>query len=128
MIAGGVPEPDPRHADAVVAAALDMIDAVADIRLPDSEPLQIRVGINSGPVVGGVVGTRMPHFCLYGDTVNIASRMETTSTPMHVQVSETTSKLLDPERWHLEPRGEIELKGRGVMRSYFVSRATSRPG
>lgn len=122
MIAGGVPDPDPRHADAVVAVALDMIDAVAGIKLPGGAPLQIRIGINSGPIVAGVVGTRMPRFCLYGDTVNIASRMETTSTPMHVQVSENTSALLDRTRWQLEPRGEIELKGRGTMRSYFVSR------
>ncbi len=122
MIAGGVPDPDPKHADAVVAVALDMVDAVAGIKLPGGAPLQIRIGINSGPIVAGVVGTRMPRFCLYGDTVNIASRMETTSTPMHVQVSENTSALLDPNRWQLEPRGEIELKGRGTMRSYFVSK------
>ncbi len=124
IIAGGVPEPDPHHADAVVAVALDMIDAVSEIRLPGGAPLQIRVGVNSGPVVAGVVGTRMPHFCLFGDTVNIASRMETTSTPMHVQVSENTLQLLDPGRWHIEARGEIQLKGRGTMRSYFVSRPT----
>ena len=123
IVAGGVPDPDPRHADAVVAVALDMVDAVAGVLLPGGEPLQIRVGINSGPVVAGVVGTRMPRFCLYGDTVNTASRMETTSMPMHVQVSENTFQLLDRKLWVLEPRGEVQLKGRGTMRSYFVTRA-----
>lgn len=123
MIAGGVPEPNPRHADAVVAAALDMLDAVDGVLLPGGAPLQLRIGINSGPVVAGVVGTRQPRFCLYGDTVNIASRIETTSTPMQVQVSATTAALLDPARWRLEERGEIELKGRGTMRTHFVYRA-----
>jgi adenylate cyclase len=123
MIAGGVPEPDPHHADAVVAAALDMLDAVDGVLLPGGAPLQLRIGINSGPVVAGVVGTRQPRFCLYGDTVNIASRIETTSTPMQVQVSATTAALLDPKRWRLEERGEIELKGRGTMRTHFVYRA-----
>src|SRR6185312_3294346 len=99
MIAAGVPDPDPQHADAIVAAALDMIDAVDGIKLPNGEPLQIRIGINSGPIVAGVVGTRMPRFCLYGDTVNIASRMETTSQPMHIQISQSTHALIDPSRY-----------------------------
>lgn len=122
VVAGGVPDPNPRHADAICDVALDMLEAVDGMALPTGAPLQIRIGVNSGPVVAGVVGTKMPRFCLYGDTVNIASRMETTSQPMHVQISQSTHALIDPNRYRIEERGEIALKGRGNMRTYFVRR------
>jgi class 3 adenylate cyclase len=90
MVAGGLPEPRPDHAQAVAEMALDLRDEVPRHRDPDGRPLAVRIGIDSGPVVAGVIGTAKFSYDLWGDTVNVASRMESQGIAGCIQVTDRT--------------------------------------
>jgi class 3 adenylate cyclase len=123
MVAGGLPDPRPDHPVAVAELALGMLELAARRSLPDGGPLRLRIGIASGPVVAGVIGRRRFSYDLWGDTVNTASRMETTGVPGCIQVTERTRELLG-ERYLIRERGMIQVKGKGEMRTYFLSGRT----
>jgi class 3 adenylate cyclase len=120
MVAGGLPNPRPDHARAVADLALEMLDLAARRRFPDGGPVRLRIGIDTGPVVAGVIGRRRFSYDLWGDTVNTASRMETTGVPGSIQITERTRALLG-DGYVLRERGGIQVKGKGRMRTYFLS-------
>jgi adenylate cyclase len=119
MLVGGVPEPRADHAVAVVQAGFAMLEAMAEINRQHGTQLQIRVGVNSGPVVAGVIGMHKFTYDLWGNTVNIASRMESTGTPGRIHVSPSTALLLG-QRFALEARGSVSVKGIGELDTFFV--------
>lgn len=124
MVAGGLPIPRPDHAQAVADAALAMQRIAAEFSRPDGTPLSIRIGINTGPVVAGVIGHRKFIYDLWGDAVNIASRMESQGEPGSIQVTEATYQRLAATH-RLEPRGEIDVKGKGKMSTWFLLGSTA---
>lgn len=124
MCVSGLPERNgDDHAREIGLMALAILDAVKSFTIqhkPDYQ-LQIRIGINSGSVCAGVVGQRMPRFCLFGDTVNTASRLESTGEPLKIQVSEATKLIFDKfGTFRLELRGNIDLKGKGMVTTYWL--------
>ena len=119
MVAGGLPIPRPDHACAIAAMALDMQEAIAKIPNHKQENFTIRIGIHSGPVVAGVIGVTKFIYDLWGDTVNVASRMESSGVSSKIQVTEKIYNLCR-DRYLFEKRGEIEVKGKGKMTTYWL--------
>jgi class 3 adenylate cyclase len=119
MVVAGLPEPRPDHAEVMAEMALDMVDAIKQLREPGASDLAIRVGMDSGTVIAGVIGRHKFIYDLWGDTVNTASRMESHGLPGRVQVSDAAYRRLS-SRYAFEDRGEIEVKGKGRRRAYLL--------
>jgi class 3 adenylate cyclase len=119
MVAGGLPDPRPDHAQAVVEMAMAMRDEVARRTDPGGQPLAVRIGIDTGPVVAGVIGTSRFSYDLWGDTVNTASRMESQGVAGCIQVTARTYERLR-DGYRFERRGPVQIKGKGAMVTYFL--------
>ncbi|NJP07257.1 MAG: response regulator [Chloroflexaceae bacterium] len=120
VVVGGLPMPRADHAEAIANMALDMQQAITQFRVADTQSLSIRIGIHTGPVVAGVIGTRKFSYDLWGDTVNTASRMESHGVSGSIQVTPETYERLH-ERYLFEPRGCIPVKGKGELMTYLLT-------
>jgi adenylate cyclase len=119
MVVGGLPMYRPDHAEAIAEMALDMQNVIGKFASDLGEPFKIRIGINTGPVVAGVIGIKKFIYDLWGDAVNVASRMESHGMPDHIQVSDSTYEILK-NKYNFTDRGKIMIKGKGEMQTYFL--------
>ena len=119
MVAGGVPKPDPRHASKIAKMAIAMMRYISDLPSIDQTPLNMRIGIHSGPAVAGVIGKKKFVYDLWGDAVNTAGRMESHGQAGRIQVSAATARLLHGE-FDVESRGFISVKGKGDLETFTL--------
>ena len=119
MVVAGAPIPRDDHCDAIARTALEMREWMNDRVADDGIKLRVRIGINSGSAVGAVIGTTKFAYDLWGDTINVASRMESSGEPGRIQVAEGAFSMLR-HKYVLEPRGTIEIKGKGELETWFL--------
>ena len=125
MCVGGIHDNSEDHVERMIKAAMEIRDFVEETRRDDKaadKTFDIRIGINTGPVVAGVVGSKKFAYDIWGDTVNVAARMESMSEPDMINISEQTYALIK-DKWPCDYRGEFEVKNRGMMKMYFVRSA-----
>ena len=120
MATAGLPLPQADHVDRTVLAGLDMIDAVTDMRNELDCNIDVRIGVHSGPLVAGVIGSKKYSYDVWGDTVNVASRMESQGVVGRLQVSNHVRRLLG-NRYDVEDRGAIDIKNHGTIRTWLVN-------
>ncbi|MDY6806873.1 MAG: adenylate/guanylate cyclase domain-containing protein [Cyanobacteriota bacterium] len=120
MVVGGLPTPRKDHAEAIAEMALDILDKINGIPAQQEQALKVRIGIHTGAVEAGVIGTKKFAYDLWGDTVNTANRMESHGIPGAIQVTKTTyERLYDKYIW--KERGIVDVKGKGPMRTYLLA-------
>lgn len=119
MVGAGIPIPRDDHAEVVAETALDMLDVIASFNRRHGKALSIRIGINSGPVVAGVIGTKKFIYDIWGDAVNTASRMESQGLKGGIQITEATYKHLQ-DSYVFDDRGMVVIKGKGEMHTYML--------
>ncbi|MEQ9239106.1 MAG: adenylate/guanylate cyclase domain-containing protein [Coleofasciculus sp. E2-BRE-01] len=119
MVVGGLPTPQSNHVDAIAQMALDMQESLEHINTSTGKNFRLRIGINTGVVIAGVIGTTKFSYDIWGDAVNIASRMESRGQPDKIQVTEITYQRLR-DKYELVERGFIRVKGKGKMKTYWL--------
>lgn len=119
LAVGGIPTPRPDHADAIADLALDLRDTIGEVETPIGQPLAIRIGIDSGPIVAGVIGTTKFGYDLWGDTVNTASRMQSHATPGDIQVTDRVYRQLR-DRYLFQHQGLTDVKGKGHVETHLL--------
>ncbi|XP_020908568.1 soluble guanylate cyclase 88E [Exaiptasia diaphana] len=123
MVVSGAPKRQDHHAEPMAAMALDMLNTVQKVKDPiTKKAMTVTIGIHTGPVAAGLVGEMTLQYCLFGDTVNIASRLRTTALPMRIHISEQCNEALKGSKFQVEFRGVIEVKGKGKMKTFWLIR------
>jgi adenylate cyclase len=122
MVASGLPQESDQHAAQITGYALDMLTAVQDFNKKRGRDFSVRIGINSGPVVAGVVGKKKYAYDLWGDTVNVAARMEASGAAGAIHITESTRRLIK-DKFDTIKREPLHIKGKGLMQTYFLKNA-----
>ncbi|MFB9982307.1 adenylate/guanylate cyclase domain-containing protein [Mesorhizobium kowhaii] len=128
MVAGGMPIPAEGHTNSVANMALDMIKVAGRLTVEFGEEVAVRIGFHSGPAVAGVIGRRKPFYDVWGDTINVAARMESSGVPGRIQITPEVKRVLGAS-YTFEERGTVNVKGKGQMPLFFLTgRSTNDPG